>query len=224
MLLAALHTCDKVEFTSPVCHCFSCRTRPHTPDSVRTFRLWAVGRVTDSDSVWPWWGADSDSRCSLQFTSCHLCQNQFFSFKMSCARYRSTWAHNLTSQSDAESITCVSFVDKGERLRLHDPRLPEVLWPLLRQQLPPGGLLHQPRPAYGNGSVAAAAPGGSDTALHARVTSSILVILVCTRVTSMVMGGGGITSMPCLEVTVWGSLNWAEQKVFLKWRKQRFCF
>lgn len=67
--------------------------------------------------------------------------------------------------------SCVCPADAGERLRLHDPRLQELLGPLLRQQLPSGGLLHQPRPADGDESVAAAARRRRHAALHAPVTS-----------------------------------------------------
>lgn len=67
------------------------------------------------------------------------------------------------------------FCDTGECLRLHNLRLPELLGPLLRQKLPPCGLLRQPWPAHGDEPVAAAAPAGPPASVPAsgrRVTTS----------------------------------------------------
>lgn len=61
---------------------------------------------------------------------------------------------------------CLCLLPPGERVRLHYAGLHELLRPLLRPGLQTRGLLHQPRPAPGDGSVAESAPRRPHPALH----------------------------------------------------------
>lgn len=83
------------------------------------------------------------------------------------------WVLESDGYSEEASSNCsvlgffFCFCDAGECLWLHDLRLPEILWPLLWQKLPPCGLLCQPRPAHGDEPVAAAAPVGPNSTVPA---------------------------------------------------------
>lgn len=118
-------------------------------------------------------------------------------------------------QNEINDIThlYVSCLGKGERVWLHDARLQQLFWPLLRQQLPPGGLLHQPRPAHGDESVAAAAPGRPHPTLHAEANLKQAEMNSSSRLHTSY--GCSKQHVPLLRVLgAWGNVcKWQEMTV-----------
>lgn len=131
------------------------------------------------------------------------------------------WHFAVYVSPDSKSI-CLLII--GKCVRLHDPRLQEILRPLLRQKLSPCGLLRQPRPAYGDESVAAAAQGRPHTALHAQLNEDDEKFhhSICTRITSIVTGRRDVQKRGTVPVSKWHSLSEINAKPaddLFSWRK-----